>query len=81
MCAQVLRGWLREVAVACRRQRDELLSAVLELLLAAPPALLPPQARYYCCAACSGPHICRCCHSAVLWARHVLAHFCSSAAS
>ena len=43
MRAQVLGGWLREAAVACRRHRDELLSAVLELLLAAPPSLLPPQ--------------------------------------
>ena len=40
---QVAREWLREVAVACRRYRDELLAAVLELLLVAPPAILPAQ--------------------------------------
>lgn len=40
---QVAREWLREVAVSCRRYRDELLAAVLELLLCAPPSLLPAQ--------------------------------------
>lgn len=40
MCAQVVAEWLREVAVASRRYKDELLSAVLDLLLSAPPSVL-----------------------------------------
>ena len=39
---QVVGEWLREVAVASRRYRDELLSAVLDLLLSAPPSLIRP---------------------------------------
>ena len=45
-CLQIVRAWLLEVAVLMRRYKDELLSAVLDLLLSAPSTLFPPQASF-----------------------------------
>lgn len=43
---QVVRAWLLEVSVLARRYKDELLSAVLDLLLSAPGPIFPPQASF-----------------------------------
>lgn len=40
---QIVRAWLLEVSVLVRRYKDELLSAVLDLLLSAPSIIFPPQ--------------------------------------
>lgn len=40
---QIVRAWLLEVSVLVRRYKDELLSAVLDLLLSAPSVIFPPQ--------------------------------------
>ena len=45
---QIVAAWLLEVAVLLRRYKDELLSAVLDLLLSAPSTIFPAQARRTC---------------------------------
>ena len=42
---QIMAAWLLEVSVLVRRYKDELLSAVLDLLLSAPSTIFPAQAR------------------------------------
>jgi hypothetical protein len=38
---QMVGEWMREVAVASRRYKNELLAAVLDLLLSSPPSIFP----------------------------------------
>ena len=45
LCKAQLADFLRELFVASRRYKDELLAATLELLLSAPQSLLPAQVR------------------------------------
>ena len=45
MHLQIVAAWLLEVSVLVRRYKDELLSAVLDLLLSAPSTIFPAQAR------------------------------------
>ncbi len=42
LCCDVYKEFLQELVVASRRHKDELLTAMLELLLSAPHALLRP---------------------------------------
>ena len=42
LCRDVYKEFLQELVVASRRHKDELLTAMLELLLSAPRALLRP---------------------------------------
>lgn len=53
ICLQVYRETLRGVVTACRRYKDELLEACLQLLLSAPTSVMTIHVRALTSAACS----------------------------